>query len=82
MREDLQCITGDVSKNSFSGVMRAEDCPFFQCVKEKMVNEKSKTGLWIIHSPEKTEVQMEGVEGPIKSDPTKKYGVPVMEQRN
>lgn len=52
--EDLWFITGDVSKSIFSGVMRAEACAFFQWVKEKMANEKSEIGVWIIHSHEKT----------------------------
>lgn len=40
--EDLWCITGDVSKSIFSGVMRAESCAFFQWVKGKTANEKLK----------------------------------------
>ena len=51
--EDLWCITGDVSKNLFSGVIEQSSL-FFQWVKEKMVSKKSKTGFWIIHSHEKT----------------------------
>lgn len=53
VRGDLWCITGDVSKNIFSEVIEQSSL-FFQWVKEKMVNKKSKTGFWIIHSHEKS----------------------------
>lgn len=55
--EDLWCITVDVSKNIFSGVMRAKSYAFFRGSGRKQPKWETEMGVWVIHSHEKTEVK-------------------------